>query len=295
MADEDTVNTSIATLTGDIKRSFCRLYARYVKPSWINLMAQRHFGTITDAQLDPRLVTVYASYKGGEYGFHWVRFGSVRMLLEPALCDRVLDSGTGIICSDTRARHDAPVAEISHSDITEIAVLQSQKLLEYVVSQVLKTAPGEELFGICETFSINLDYIYNKNCLEPKTITLVPLKSPGSQHERKVHKYVLANASERFRTTIYGSGQIKPKNKINVDCTAKILDWFIDGLYNGVLNLSKIRKAQRKQAFRMLNESMVSTVVDFGKHLARALNIKDATANSQTEQNYFDSNDSDSD
>ncbi|QKE50168.1 hypothetical protein F-VV10_0048 [Faustovirus] len=281
---------SINNLTDVQKGAICALYCRYVKTSWLNIFVQYHLGRLQIAQVDSRLRSAYGNVHGSEYGYHWVRFGAIRVLFLPKLADEVLESGTMIACGDSNANQ---IRDIAYHELTRMAATQQRYLLEYIVVETFKHTPGDELFGICDDLKIHLPYRYNINNPEPRTITLVPLRNPGKANERKVHKFVVADASERFRTTVYGSGQIKAKNTIEIDCDTRLLRWFIDGLYAGVLDLNLIRRRQRKYAYKMLDETLVCTSQELGDKMAIHFGLVDIAEDAPT-QNYFD-NDSDSD
>jgi predicted transcriptional regulator len=283
------------TLTDAQKKSLCDLYVRHVKTSWINMLIKRYLNQINDTQLGSRLCDVYINTKSSDYGIYWLRFGSIKLLINPDLADKELESGTMLLCSHNN--NDITMTNIAYIEVTKSAALFSRTLMEYILIDVFKHVPGDELFSICDNLTIHLPYRFNPDNPEPKAITLHPARSPGKQNERKVHRYVLADISERFKVSTFGSGTIKPKRDITIDCDIRLLDWFIDGIYKGKLDLNLIRKKQRKYAYKMLGETMVCTSQELGDKMSIHLGLVDLNQNPDvpvTDYNYYDS-DSDSD
>lgn len=283
------INNVYETLTVEQKQSFAKVYARFAKPSWLNLITMRNTQALTAANLDPRLRRVYDENVSSEYGFHWIRFGAVRVLINPLFATCEFAPDTIILCADN-SQPVQTMVNLTYETLTTRAIANDRRLCEYVILQTFAHAPDVEIFAILDNFYIESKYRYNVDNPEPRAITLRPLRSRGRQYERKVHKFVLADASERFRTTIYGSGTIKAKSTINIDCNVKLLDWFINGLYTGRWDLSLIRPKQRRHAYRVLNETMVCTPSDLGADLTRSFGIKPLDQPPSTPaQTYFDS------
>lgn len=282
--------STINTLTDAQKTAICELYSRHVKPNWLNLFTRVTTETITFQQLDASLQRAYSNTKKSEYGLHWLKLGSYRVTLDTRFADMVFEHDTIISHGDSNVNR---MQLSTYSEITRTAAFDQRTLLEYIMKETFKHVPGDELFSICDDMKINLLYKYNWDNPEPRTITLIPLRSPGRANERKVHRHVLADISKRFATTIYGSGQLKPKNTITINCDIRLLDWFIDGIYKGVLDLNLIRKKQRKYAYQMLNETMVCTPQELGDKMAIHFGLIDIDENTAPQTNYF--NDSDSD
>jgi hypothetical protein len=279
------------SLTDAQKDSICELYCRYVEPSWLNLVTLKSSDLITMTALGDRLAYFYAQQTSSS-PVTTVRTGNCRVVLDPEMATKKFTSDTRLLCAEVYI--EPPMVYKTYLEITQTGAKNYIELLQHILTETFKAAPGGEIFAICDNLVINLPYRYNPENPEPRMVTLAPSRSPGKENYRKVHKFVLIDVSPRFEKSICGSGKLKSNTHITLDCNKYTLDWFIDGIYRGILDLSKIKKRQRRNAYSLLDSTMVCTHQDIGGHMATyfKLNVVTATA---VAPSFYESDDSDID
>ncbi|AIB51755.1 hypothetical protein E24_00048 [Faustovirus] len=282
-------------LTTEQKQALCGLYCSWVKTSWLNLIVQRYNQEIDDTGLGGRLHHVYDNYVNSQASIYNIKLDRYRIILDPTLAHRELDGPTMILCAEVYASPSMKYK--TYLELTIVGVANCEDMLKHVLVETFKHAPSDELFAICDNLVIRLPYRFNPDNPEVRTITLAPTRTPGKENYRKVHKFVLADVSKRLEASVYGSGKLKTTVHIPIDCNKYTLDWFISGIYSGELDLSKIKKKQRRNAYQLLDNMMICTKQDLGDKMAIHFGLVDIPPNDDVvnpPRRYYDS-DSDSD